>query len=84
MESSRSTINQTPIKKWQLMSAMEDELAIVESDHSEVEQSELFHSLVGQSPHNYSHISLQSPEVCSSEEDEVEHFSGFNQEESME
>lgn len=50
MKRSRSNNLQTPIKKWQQMSPMEDELAIVESDLSSVEQPELFTSLVACSP----------------------------------
>ena len=71
MKRSKPVINQTPIKKWQQMSPMEDELAIVESDLSEPEPFELFHSLVGLSPHNYSQISQESPVVLSNEEDEL-------------
>ena len=38
MKRSKSNNLQTPIKKWQQMSPMEDELAIVESDLSSAEQ----------------------------------------------
>ena len=44
----------TPVKKWQEMSPMVDELAIYESDLSSPEQPELFHALVGNSPFLYS------------------------------
>ncbi len=50
MKRSREVQLHTPIKKWQQMSPMEDELAIFESDISSQEQIELFTSLVGTSP----------------------------------
>lgn len=41
---------QTPVKKWQQMSPLEDPLAMVESESSDGNELELFNELVGSTP----------------------------------
>ena len=41
---------ETPVKKWQQMSPMQDELAIVESSDSAPQEPELFSALILDSP----------------------------------
>lgn len=61
----------TPVKKWQLMSPLLEDLAIIESESSEEQKGELFNELVGMSPffnaeqHSQSLSEFFSQEECS-------------------
>lgn len=59
---------QTPVKKWQQMSPLEDPLAIVESESSDNNELELFNELVGSTPSFKEESYEESYEESQSEE----------------
>lgn len=59
---------QTPVKKWQQMSPLDDPLAIVESESSDSNELELFNELVGSTPSFREESNEESYEESQSEE----------------